>query len=358
MSNKYKVALEVLKKLNDNNFDAYIVGGYPRDLYLGIKSDDIDICTSAKLSDIRKIFTDVNDNKYNSYVLSYKNFLFQITTFRKDRHYLNSRFPSKVCYTNKLKTDLKRRDFVINTLCIDSTGSFVDLIGAREAIDMRVVSLVGNGRKIHEDSLRILRAIRFACVLDFSIDSRLSRAINKYKGNLNSLSFDRKKAELEKIFTSNNASYGIRLLHDYGLDTYLHVDLSDVAIVDILGIWAQVIVDNSYNFTKEERFKILAIKELINNPFEIYDLYKYGPDVFSIVSDIKNDDLDIKSLYDSLPIKDRADIDVNFFEICDVVPATNQTIKVIYDDLERKIIYKELSNKKKDILKYIKKNYK
>ena len=176
----YNNALEILKILNKNKFEAYIIGGYPRDLYLGNKSTDIDICTNAKYKDLKKIFKEIKDNKYGSYKLKYKNQEYEITTYRKESKYLNNRFP-KTKYTKKLTKDLKRRDFIINTLCIDRYGSYIDLKNAKKDLDEKIIRLIGPKTKIKEDALRILRAIRFATLLNFRIDKKLDQAIEKYK---------------------------------------------------------------------------------------------------------------------------------------------------------------------------------
>lgn len=356
---KFEVAIDILRKINENGYSAYIVGGFARDYYLGRISDDIDICTSANYNELCDIFSDVKNIKHGSYILFYNDFDFEITTFRHDGRYIKNRHPKDVKFVNNLKTDLKRRDFTVNTLCINSEGSFVDLMNARIDINHRVIKLVGSKKRIFEDSLRILRAIRFATILNFNIDFRLSKAIDFYKSSLVNLSFDRKKMELDKIFSSSNARYGIDLIRNYALDRFLNIDISDVVIVDDLcGMWAQVIFDDSYNFSKSDRFKISKIKELINVPFELYHLYLYGLDIFSVVSKIKGDDLDIDSMYNSLPIKDRDDIAIDFFDICDKVNVNDYMIGNIYSDIEKKIVYGELNNNKKDILDYIIKNYK
>ena len=356
---KYDVALEILNKLYDCGFAAYIVGGFPRDYYLGIISDDIDICTSASFNDLCGIFSCVKNKNHGSYILEYKDYDFDVTTFRKDSKYVDNRFPSSVKFVNSLKDDLNRRDFTVNTLCIDCNGDFIDSMNARIDINHRLIKLIGSKKRICQDSLRILRAIRFATVLNFSIDSYLSSAINKYKSSLLNLSFDRKKSELDKIFSSVNSKYGIDLIRSYGLDKYLNIDISDVVIVDDLcGMWAQVVIDDSYNFTKSERYKIYKIKDLINVPFELYDLYLYGLDIFRVVSMIKNDNIDIVGLYSAFPIRDRDDIDIDFFDICDIVDVNSYMIGNIYLDIEKKIIYGKLSNKKNEILKYIIDTYK
>lgn len=355
----YDRALEVLKLLNDNGFEAYIVGGYPRDLYLGKISSDIDICTSAKYSDLKGIFNSVSNVKYGSCVLDYKDYSYDVTTFRKEKSYISNRFPGKVTFTNSLLKDLKRRDFTINTLCIDSNGNFIDLLHARIDINHKLIKLVGGKSKIDEDSLRILRAIRFATILHFNIDLKLSKAIVECRNNLVNLSFDRKRNELEKIFSDSNCLYGISLIKQYGLEKVLHINLNNLVIVDdMCGIWAQILVDDLYNFSKSEKYKIKKIRELLKVPFNIMDLYKYGADILSIVYKIKGEDIDINGLYRDLVIKDRDDIDISFFDICEVIPLNDQLVNVIYSDIEEKIILKELPNRKKSILKYISKNYK
>ncbi len=355
----YKTALEILKKLNENNFEAYIIGGYPRNQYLNIENTDIDICTSAKYKDLKKIFKDIKDNKYGSYKIQFKNQQYEITTFRKESTYLKNRFPKKIKYTKKLKNDLKRRDFVINTLCIDANGNYVDLKNAKSDLDNKIIRLIGPKTKIKQDSLRILRAIRFATILNFKIDKKLEDAINKYKIYLENLSTDRKKQELKKIFEHKNREYGVELIKKYNLEQYLKINLNKLVLTkNINGIWAQILIDDSYNFTKEEYKEINKIIKLKDKKFDLYDLYKYGPKILETVNEIKHEDTNIKELYKKLKIKDRDEIDINFFEICEITNATNKVLTKIYEDIEKQIIYDKLQNKKSEIKKYIIKNYK
>jgi len=353
----YETAIEIIKILKQKNFKSYIVGGYPRDLYLGIESDDIDICTSAKYEDLKRIFDEIENNKYNSYKLKYKGFEYEITTFRKEKKYIKNRFPKEVKYTKSLKKDLKRRDFIMNTLCIDENERYVDLMNARQDIDKKIIRLIGSKKRIEEDSLRILRALRFATVLNFKIDKKLDNAIEKYKQNLEYLSFDRKKQELEKILKSKNAKYGIRLIKEYKLEKYLRINLKDVVVTNINGIWAQILTDDSYNFNKQDKKEIDKLINLKEKRFNLYDLYKYGPYIMSTVEEIKRQKKDIEKLYEELPIKDRDEIKINFQDICKVIDANNSNIEIIYEDLEKQIIYEKLKNTKRTLLKYIKEKY-
>ena len=355
----YKTALEILKILNKNNFEAYIIGGYPRDKYLNIINEDIDICTNAKYKNLKKIFKNIKNNKYGSYKIKYKNQEYEITTFRKEKNYLKNRFPKKIKYTKSLKKDLKRRDFIINTLCIDAQENYVDIKDAKTDLDNKIIRLIGPKTKIKEDSLRILRAIRFATHLNFKIDKKLAQAINKYKAYLENLSTDRKKQELEKILKDKNAKYGIELIKKYNLEPYLKINLDNLKLTkNINGIWAQILIDDSYNFTKEEYKQINKVIKLKNKKFDLYNLYKYGPEILEIVNEIKQENKNIKKLYDELKIKDRDEIDINFFEICEITKATSKTISEIYKDIEKQIIYNKLENTNEQIKKYIEKKHK
>lgn len=219
----YEVALDILKKFQLNGYKAYIVGGYPRDKYINIKSNDIDICTNAKTDEIEKIFLNV-DKKYSKYgnvIVNVDNYLFSITTFRKDVKYLSNRRNVIIEYVSTLKEDLYRRDFIINTLCIDLDGNYIDLMGAIDDINNKKIRLIGNIKRLKDDPLRILRAIRFATILNFKIDEYLEKGIYKYKHLVDSLSLYRKDEEINKILLSDNKQYGISLLLKYGLDNYI-----------------------------------------------------------------------------------------------------------------------------------------
>ena len=132
----YKKAIEVLNIFFNNGFDAYIVGGYVRDKLLDIKTNDIDICTNAKPKDIVKLFDiqSSDETQYGAVKIIYKNYNFDVTTFRKDIKYEDNRKPIKIKYINNLKKDLLRRDFTINTICIDKDNNYVvaDLPGLIE----------------------------------------------------------------------------------------------------------------------------------------------------------------------------------------------------------------------------------
>lgn len=215
----YEVALNILNKLEDNGFKSYIVGGYPRDKYMNKESLDIDICTSARVEYIEKLFDNIDKtySKYGNVIITIDNYKFEVTTFRSDI-YLKNRNDVIINFVDTLEEDLKRRDFIINTLCIDKNGNYVDIMNSRKDIDNKIIRLVGDIIKLKEDPLRILRAIRFASVLNFELDKELEDGIIKYGCLIKELSNNKKKIELDKIL---NSEYGISLIKKFNLDSYL-----------------------------------------------------------------------------------------------------------------------------------------
>ena len=360
----YKRALEVLKIFEDNGYLAYIVGGYVRDFCLNIESCDIDICTNAKPYEIIKLFDTVftNDINYGSVKIVYKKYKYDITTFRKEVKYENNRKPVKIKYINDLKKDLLRRDFTVNTLCMDSNGNILDLLGAMEDLDNKVIKTVGSPRyKIKEDSLRILRAIRFACNLGFTIDDKTKFYLKRYGYLLNKLSSNRKKSELDKLFASVNKNVGRDLLISLKLDKYLDLtNLNNIVMCDnIIGIWSQLNVDDIYPFTKLEREQMKKIRLMLKEGVNSYTIYKYGLYISTIVGDILGIDLkDINKIYHSLPIYSRSDIKINALDIANILGREpGSYIKDIINNLEENIVNNRLNNNYESIKDYIINNF-
>lgn len=359
-------ALELLKIFKDNGYQAYIVGGFVRDYVLERSSCDIDICTNATPMEVKEIFKDVKlpFEGYGSVHLTYKKVNFEITTFRMDLEYENGRAPSKIMYTDNLIIDLKRRDFTINTMCMDYNGKIYDLLNAKEDLEKKIIKSVKNpDTKLKEDSLRILRAIRFATELNFTIESDLKTAIINNKELLNNLSFYRKKQELNKIFSSVNALYGISLLREFELDKYLGINLSNdiIKTYDPIGIWAQVNPDDKYQFTSNEKTFIKAILRLVEEKnISDIELYREGNYVCSIAAKILGlDDTKIHERLEELPIKNITDISMKQIEVIEVLNLEDKSnVKNIMRDLEEKIITKKINNNYDEIKKYLIDTYK
>lgn len=357
----YQTALNVLKQINENGYKAYIVGGYPRDLYLHRESVDIDICTDATPKELKDIFKEsvVSKQEYGGITIIRNRIRFEITTFRKEIKYENNRFPIKIKYIDNLLDDLKRRDFTMNTLCINVDGEILDLLNVKDDLDKRIIRTVGLADyKIKEDILRSLRAIRFATVLNFQLDEKLKQAIMKRGNLLKKLSFQRKKEELDKIFASTNSQYGISLLCELNLEKYLNLSNLDKVVITTtpLGIWAQLDVLSIYPFTNSEKQMIKEIQKVIHKDvLDSYTLYKNDLYACMIAGEIKHIDRSlIIAKHNELPIQKSKDIAITPLEICDILHIEpGPILKEIIEDLEYKIVMNEIDNKKEDIVTYL-----
>lgn len=352
---------EVLKILNDKGYEAYFVGGYPRDLYMNKKTIDYDITTSATPKEIKEIFKDVNSEAYGCINFYYKGNRFEIATFRKDIKYADNRKPIEIEYINDLKIDLMRRDFTMNTLCLDANGNFIDYLNGRKDIDNKIIKVVGNtNKKLQQDALRILRAIRFATTLDFKLSKELEEGIIKYGYLVKNLSYDRKKQELDKIFSSPNFEYGIKLIRDLNLEKPLEINTYNLKKTTYLvGIWAQLDCQK-YPFNKSEKETIKKVRELLNLDILCKDnLYKYGLYISSIAAEIKEIGIDeVNKIYSSLKIKARNEIEITPIEICELFnEKPGGFINIVFTDLESKILNDNIKNDKNIIVNYLKETY-
>ena len=346
---------KILETLENEGYQAYLVGGYVRDYLLGVTSFDVDIATDALPKDIHRIFNS-SKNNYGSVNIKVDKLNVDITTFRKDLNYVNRR-PSKVVYINNLKEDLERRDFTINAICMNKNGKIIDLLNGCKDLDRRTIKMIGSiDVKLKEDPLRIMRAIRFACILDFKIEDELYEKIKEYSYLVGDLSKERIKNELDKILISKNYKYGLELMKDTKISEVLEINYDDINYVDdLLGMWAQVKVLN-IPFTNVEKGNIIKITEVLDfGKIDNEILYKYGLYISRVAGKILNIKTTlISKMYNKLPIKSREDIDIKSSDIVDLY-GEGKIIGDTYKLLESEILKKRLKNKKSEILKYLEK---
>lgn len=221
---------EILKKINSAGFSAYIVGGSVRDILLNIEPKDYDITTSATPDEIKDIFKTqkilLHGEKYGTISVRYNGNYYEITTFRSDGEYLDGRRPKMVYFSKDLKEDLRRRDFTINAMAMDISKNLIDPFNGRNDLDEKILKAVGDSNiRIREDSLRILRAIRFATRFKLTIDDELFYAIESNRKFLKNISVERIFDEFSKILMTDTPSYGLLLMEELGILDILFPEL-------------------------------------------------------------------------------------------------------------------------------------
>ncbi len=204
---KINIPIEVEKIINDlqnENFEAYIVGGCVRDNILGIEPKDWDIATNAKPEQIKKIFAKTVDTGLAhgtvTVILNKKHF--EVTTYRIDGEYKDCRRPENVFFTDDLLQDLSRRDFTMNAIAFNQ--KYIDPFNGLQDIKNKLIRCVGNpSERFREDALRMMRAIRFANQLNFDLESKTFVALKKNVELIKFVSIERVRDELVKLFFSD-----------------------------------------------------------------------------------------------------------------------------------------------------------
>ncbi|MDO4960653.1 MAG: CCA tRNA nucleotidyltransferase [Eubacteriales bacterium] len=228
----------IINTLEEHGYEAFAVGGCVRDSLLGRVPEDWDITTSALPADIKKCFRRTVDTgiEHGTVTVLIGDDSYEVTTYRIDGEYKDSRHPSEVVFTDAVSEDLRRRDFTINAMAYNDEKGFVDLFGGRDDLKRRVIRCVGNADdRFTEDALRILRAIRFAAQLDFDIDAATRNAIADHAPNLKAVSKERILVELSKLVCSAHIEKAADI-PQLGVIPYIAKHFREINIAQLMGL--------------------------------------------------------------------------------------------------------------------------
>ncbi len=351
---------EILNLLEENSYECYIVGGFVRDAIMNKKSYDIDICTTASVKDISKLFNgNINNAMYGAFKMNIPPYNIDITTYRVELSY-NKRRPT-ITYTDDINCDIKRRDFTINALLMDKNGNIKDLLGGLDDIRNKKIRSIGNpNAKFTEDPLRMLRALRFHATLNFSIEKETLNALKKNKELLATLSKTRIKSEIDKILLSPNAVKSFDYLRKLGILKILNIQYKKLRKVDDLcGMYAQLELPDDYPFTKKEQNNIKTIQKILKyGKIDNIIIYSYGLYYAMITGLIKGVDRKvIVQKEKEIPIHNRQEIKITYVELLNLGVPKNKLNKV-YSELEIQILNKKLKNTTENLTQYVLKNKK
>lgn len=219
-------AVYIIAKLEENGHQAYFVGGCVRDYLLRRRISDIDIATSAPPEKVQHLFASVIPVgiEHGTVIVRHLDKSYEVTTFRVDGNYSDSRHPDDVEFIQTIEEDLKRRDFTMNALAMNKYGRIIDLFHGSEDIDNKLIRTVGIGEdRFREDPLRIVRALRFSSQLGFTIHPDTLTDMKLIRSDITQLAVERLQVEITKFFGGPYINNGINYLAGTEIYKYLPV---------------------------------------------------------------------------------------------------------------------------------------
>ena len=277
--------------LNQNHYSAYVVGGAIRNALLGLPIHDYDLTTDATPDEMLQVFSTHRVFKtgiqHGTITVLSNGQPVEITTFRSENVYEDHRHPSGVSFSKCIEEDCKRRDFTINALCYNNSEGLIDFFGGIDDLQHKIIRCIGNAsERIDEDALRILRALRFAGRLSFTIEEKTANAIHKQKDLLLYISEERIHNEWIGILETNSL-------------TSILVEYSDVIQVFIPELTKDIIhhsLTAIYQSPLDANIRMAILLKNIPNAKEILERLKYsGTEQNIILSCIQNSEYKLSS---------------------------------------------------------------
>ena len=369
-----KDVINALSTLEANGYKAYLVGGAVRNMFLGEDILDYDITTNAKPKEIKILFSNHKQytvgEKHGTVCVFLGKTKIDITTFRKEEKYEDNRHPSKVHFTDELEDDLVRRDFTINSICIDKNNKVIDKFDGQKDILNKTIRAIGEPKvRFEEDSLRILRAIRFQCRYNFKIDRKTEKAMFECAPLLKNISKERCKSEILEIFKGHTKQLSINKYLPI-LNVFIpltKVDKKIDKLTDPYFVLAYALSKTSGYNLKELKFSkkeidyindlLKATKIKIDNQYQVIkslstpnkkNVLKY----LNELHDKKADEIYKNNTHAAIQLKD---LKITGYELIQL-GFTGPDIKKVQNKLLDVIFKNKLKNNKKDITAYLKKN--
>ncbi len=370
MDKKHTYGIQIIKQLQSHGYEAYFVGGYVRDYILKIPTKDIDITTDAKTHEVMPLFEKVvlTGEKYGTVTVIINGYSFEVTTYRSEATYSDSRHPDEVQFVTSLKEDLARRDFTINQLVMDSDLNILDHYGGREDIKCKRIRTIGAPKqRFEEDALRILRAFRFVAKLGFTIEEQTLNAIYESRYRLQHVAIERIQDELTKLFNQSHKQKAIDAMLSTAIDKALPDLLGDLKILKNIQVpyfaedaFAALFIENlatlsHFKFSKKAQ---RTYKDLYNiyyqtkdAPFQPEHLFQFGKALCLKVNQIhrmldnKDHEKTIHKLDQTLPIRRVCELAFKGEDIIEAFELENRKyIGLIIDHLLLEVLHNRVPN--------------
>ncbi|WP_047375557.1 CCA tRNA nucleotidyltransferase [Exiguobacterium sp. ZOR0005] len=365
---EWEYAKQIIETINRRGGEAYIVGGAVRDYMLGHLPDDIDIATSLFPDEVLALFPKAVPTgiDHGTVTVIIDHHPFEVTTFRSEGTYSDSRRPDHVALGVSLEEDLLRRDFTMNAMAFHD-GNVVDLFGGRLDLEARVIRTVGSPyERFDEDALRIMRAFRFMAQLDFTLDEELVRAASALGHKLRHIAMERIAIEFEKLMAGPAYKRALSSLMAAGIHEYLpdmdrgllqKVVDDDRKPVNGLGGWALFLHhagDVSWltawkrsNATKREAARLAGLLTIGLDTFAVYDTPEATLDTYLRMEGRADRAIELKR---ALPIQRRSELRFDGRDALSL-GAKGATIKHLLAYLERAVLHGDLPNEETTLRK-------
>lgn len=384
----FKIGETIIKKLNDNGFEAYFVGGCVRDFYMDRPVHDVDITTDAKPGEVEKLFQKTIDVgiEHGTIIVMAENIPFEVTTYRADGAAAGNSGQNSVHFSKRLNEDLERRDFTMNAMAMSKDMIYHDPFSGRDSIEKKEIITVGApDDRFGEDALRIIRAIRFMSVMNFSIESATEHSMIQNAYAVGNVSVERIVSELKKTYSGTGLKQAKEKLVQTDLIKYIpffkyvnHVDYLHSATGDFLDeLIIQSIKDESLierindlkisnaekDFVKNSRSLFVAVKDG-ESPRKI--AYQYLEDVIlRFIKLGRDNDLsqnmyvldDALSLQPSLTIRSKKDLKINGRHLIELYNMkSGPWIKECLNIIENEVLFERINNNHSDIINWVKRH--
>lgn len=394
MKQPFLKALPIIKAIEDAGYEAYFVGGSVRDLLLNRDIHDVDIASSATPEEIKGIFPHTVDVGiiHGTVIVLYGGDSYEVTTFRSESEYEDFRRPNEVTFIRSLKEDLRRRDFTMNAIAMNSNGVLIDPYQGEEDIRRKVIRTVGSAEeRFREDALRMMRAIRFVSQLGFSIERSTMDTLYENGNLLKKISVERLTAEFEKLLLGCECPSAMQILVETEIYQYLPCfenrrqelkqfqQLSITECNSLEEYWVLLLyifkispadVENFMKAWKHPMKKIRRVKKGLSWIYErfaqewnYYHLYQAGREIvisterlYNILHDYEVD-LHVDELEEkltSLPVSERRDLTVSGQDLMKWYGKPGGPwIEETLIQIERAVIYKEVKNRTDSIREWL-----
>ncbi len=366
----------ILRRLEEAGHEAYFVGGFVRDFLMGRITKDIDITTSARPDDVKKLFSRTKETgaAFGTLTVLEGGFAFEVTTYRSEGRYDNHRHPGEIAFSDSLEADLSRRDFTINQLVMDHEGRVKDHFDGRKDLEKGLIRTIGDaGKRFEEDALRMLRAFRFQAVLGFSLEEKTARAAGEKRHLIHEISIERVQDELLKLLSAPHARKALRTMLEisfaqtlFGSDKAVSVLAGSRYRFDAVTAFAiMAVVDGldieEWRFSKSFAAKVETVCSLHEatyqkgfTPLHVFEKGRRASERADRVNRLLGDANSrekIREIDKRLPIRERADLAVKGGDIARAYPVKNpENIGKTHEELLRAVLEGRIENDKESLL--------